>query len=214
MLRSRTTCFFFFQYDVTQTGAAGGGGEYDVQTGFGWSNGVVFEFIALFGDELLETDVDRAFDKSFREEIELNTHFDTGNGKSKLLKKDSNVSLLELLPFTPHSGSSSSTMAKGDAPICHHPALAIEEDEDEGEERENITESSRPTQLVDPCNETRPQLAADSHAPSSPSPLKVKVKAPVSRLDSASSDNGSRGLHEPKVNHAKNMISFFEKLAR
>ena len=29
------------QYNVNETGSAGGGGEYDVQTGFGWTNGVV-----------------------------------------------------------------------------------------------------------------------------------------------------------------------------
>ena len=203
---------------MTQSGEAGGGGEYDVQTGFGWSNGVVFEFIALFGDELLETDADRDFDSAFKEEIDLNTHFDVGGGKSKLLKKDSNVSLLELLPFTPSGGG---VAAKTDTPICHHPALAIEEDEDEGEDDDKTVRKSssqaRQAQNVErqtpePLNATRPELEAASHAPSSPSPL--KVKASLSRLDSTSSDNGSRGLHEPKVNHAKNMISFFEKLAR
>ena len=106
-------------------------------------------------------------------------------------------------------------------PICHHPALAIEEDEDEGEDddktvRKSSSQASQAPnverQTPEPLNVTRPELEAASHAPSSPSPL--KVKASLSRLDSTSSDNGSRGLHEPKVNHAKNMISFFEKLAR
>ncbi len=41
------------QYHANKLGSAGGGGEYEVQTGFGWSNGVVIEFMAIFGDELL-----------------------------------------------------------------------------------------------------------------------------------------------------------------
>ena len=35
--------FLLLKYDVNGAGAAGGGGEYEVQTGFGWSNGVVIE---------------------------------------------------------------------------------------------------------------------------------------------------------------------------
>ncbi len=99
----------FFQYDATSTqGQAGGGGEYEVQTGFGWSNGVVIEFMNLFGDELLADDgVDGKFvagaDKEEEEEmsaagaadgggdlVQLCTHFDVSKGKSKLI--DSRVS--------------------------------------------------------------------------------------------------------------------------
>ena len=40
------------KYDGRQTGSAGYGGEYDVQSGFGWTNGVVIEFIRGFGDSL------------------------------------------------------------------------------------------------------------------------------------------------------------------
>lgn len=36
------------QYDATSPGRGGGGGEYNVQEGFGWTNGVVFEFIKTF----------------------------------------------------------------------------------------------------------------------------------------------------------------------
>ncbi|CAH2235149.1 jg16140 [Pararge aegeria aegeria] len=39
----------FEKYDVVQPGKIGGGGEYNVQTGFGWSNGVVLEFLAKYG---------------------------------------------------------------------------------------------------------------------------------------------------------------------
>ena len=42
------------KYDAS--GSAGGGGEYEVQTGFGWTNGVLVEFMALFGDRLLQED--------------------------------------------------------------------------------------------------------------------------------------------------------------
>jgi len=34
-------------------GRGGSGGEYDVQTGFGWTNGVVFEFLSIFPDTKL-----------------------------------------------------------------------------------------------------------------------------------------------------------------
>lgn len=42
----------FEKYDVEQPGRVGGGGEYTVQTGFGWSNGVVLEFLAKYGHKL------------------------------------------------------------------------------------------------------------------------------------------------------------------
>ncbi|XP_053996141.1 trehalase-like [Hylaeus anthracinus] len=38
----------FEKYDSIRPGKGGGGGEYDVQTGFGWTNGVVFEFLNTF----------------------------------------------------------------------------------------------------------------------------------------------------------------------
>ena len=46
-------CNMFEKYNVNDTGNAGGGGEYDVQTGFGWTNGVVIDFMVTFGDDLL-----------------------------------------------------------------------------------------------------------------------------------------------------------------
>lgn len=33
-------------------GLPGGGGEYDVVVGFGWTNGVVLDFLNRFGDRL------------------------------------------------------------------------------------------------------------------------------------------------------------------
>ncbi|XP_078490269.1 trehalase isoform X1 [Ciona intestinalis] len=45
--------FMFEKYDVTQAdGVAGSGGEYDVQVGFGWTNGVVMSLLDRYGDVL------------------------------------------------------------------------------------------------------------------------------------------------------------------
>jgi alpha,alpha-trehalase len=41
---------FEFQYNAMEPGQGGGGGEYRVQTGFGWTNGVVLEFLSIFPD--------------------------------------------------------------------------------------------------------------------------------------------------------------------
>lgn len=107
---------------MNQTGSAGGGGEYDVQTGFGWSNGVVIEFMAIFGDELLKDNADAEAEYSntkFKEEIVLNTHFETSRGRSTLMKRDSNVNILP----EKHELEQSEKM-------MNHPALSIEEDEE------------------------------------------------------------------------------------
>ena len=39
----------FEKYDVNYKGVPGGGGEYEVQLGFGWTNGVVLDLIAKAG---------------------------------------------------------------------------------------------------------------------------------------------------------------------
>lgn len=46
----------FEKYDAEQAGKFGGGGEYNVQEGFGWSNGVVLEFLAKYGRRLTTGD--------------------------------------------------------------------------------------------------------------------------------------------------------------
>jgi len=33
-------------------------GEYEVQTGFGWTNGVIIDFMVIFGDDLLSDEED------------------------------------------------------------------------------------------------------------------------------------------------------------
>jgi len=39
------------KYDGVTPGVEGGGGEYDVQTGFGWTNGVMLHFLQKYGWE-------------------------------------------------------------------------------------------------------------------------------------------------------------------
>lgn len=45
----------FEKYDVEIVGLPGGGGEYNVQLGFGWSNGVALRLLDIFGDRLTAT---------------------------------------------------------------------------------------------------------------------------------------------------------------
>ncbi|KAF6106822.1 trehalase [Phyllostomus discolor] len=40
------------KYDISNGGQPGGGGEYEVQEGFGWTNGVVLMLLDLYGDRL------------------------------------------------------------------------------------------------------------------------------------------------------------------
>jgi len=42
----------FEKYDATRIGVPGHGGEYHVQAGFGWTNGVALHFLQEFGNEL------------------------------------------------------------------------------------------------------------------------------------------------------------------
>lgn len=51
-----TTKQMFEKYDAEIPGQVGGGGEYTVQEGFGWSNGVILEFLAKYGWTLTAVD--------------------------------------------------------------------------------------------------------------------------------------------------------------
>jgi len=42
-----------FQYDVRHIGEPGGGGEYEVQLGFGWTNGVVLQLIDKYAETII-----------------------------------------------------------------------------------------------------------------------------------------------------------------
>lgn len=47
---------FGSQYDATVSGGHGGGGEYEVQLGFGWSNGLIMDLLDKYGDRLTAED--------------------------------------------------------------------------------------------------------------------------------------------------------------
>ncbi|XP_044785585.1 uncharacterized protein LOC123329804 isoform X4 [Bubalus bubalis] len=40
------------EYDISNGGQPGGGGEYEVQEGFGWTNGVALMLLDRYGDRL------------------------------------------------------------------------------------------------------------------------------------------------------------------
>eukprot|EP00456_Euglypha_rotunda_P029839 TRINITY_DN23335_c0_g1_i1.p1 TRINITY_DN23335_c0_g1~~TRINITY_DN23335_c0_g1_i1.p1 ORF type:complete len:212 (+),score=16.88 TRINITY_DN23335_c0_g1_i1:234-869(+) len=46
------TGYMFEKYDATIPGGTGGGGEYDLQAGFGWTNGVVITLLDRYGSQL------------------------------------------------------------------------------------------------------------------------------------------------------------------
>lgn len=48
----------FEKYDASILGKRGCGGEYMVQKGFGWTNGVIFSLINTFKDDLINLDAD------------------------------------------------------------------------------------------------------------------------------------------------------------
>lgn len=56
MLGFEDTNQMFEKYDAEKPGQVGGGGEYTVQEGFGWSNGVILEFLTKYGRSLTSTD--------------------------------------------------------------------------------------------------------------------------------------------------------------
>lgn len=48
------TGMIFEKYSSLEIGERGSGGEYTVQSGFGWTNGTLMSLIKLFGDELIQ----------------------------------------------------------------------------------------------------------------------------------------------------------------
>ena len=50
--------FLVFQYMVRRQGGIGKGGEYNVQKGFGWSNGVALQMLSHHGRSLEAPDVE------------------------------------------------------------------------------------------------------------------------------------------------------------
>ncbi|XP_076760877.1 trehalase isoform X2 [Xylocopa sonorina] len=46
----------FEKYDATVSGGHGGGGEYEVQLGFGWTNGIIMDLLDKYGDRFAAED--------------------------------------------------------------------------------------------------------------------------------------------------------------
>lgn len=49
----RETGAMYEKYVATEFGASGSGGEYEVQKGFGWSNGAVLDLLDRYGSKLI-----------------------------------------------------------------------------------------------------------------------------------------------------------------
>src|SRR5256885_14622940 len=47
------------KYDVMSTGRSGGGGEYPLQDGFGWTNGVMSKLMAVYPKDSAYSDVNQ-----------------------------------------------------------------------------------------------------------------------------------------------------------
>lgn len=41
------------KYVATEMGGHGGGGEYEIQTGFGWTNGVALDLLSMYGESVV-----------------------------------------------------------------------------------------------------------------------------------------------------------------
>ncbi|XP_047101886.1 trehalase-like [Schistocerca piceifrons] len=50
------TKYMYEKYDATLIGVGGGGGEYRVQLGFGWTNGIILELLNKYGHQLQVVD--------------------------------------------------------------------------------------------------------------------------------------------------------------
>jgi alpha,alpha-trehalase len=51
-LAYKETQSMYEKYNAEEVGGHGGGGEYGVQLGFGWSNGVVLDFLNKYGQQM------------------------------------------------------------------------------------------------------------------------------------------------------------------
>lgn len=72
-----STGMMFEKYDATSPGKGGGGGEYKVQEGFGWTNGIVLEFLHTFPSMKLQKDV--SYDESNGVDYNNNNTHDHNN---------------------------------------------------------------------------------------------------------------------------------------
>uniref|UniRef100_A0A8C2BEU9 Trehalase n=1 Tax=Cyprinus carpio TaxID=7962 RepID=A0A8C2BEU9_CYPCA len=51
-IQTNWRAYIKYEYDVNGDGKPGGGGEYEVQLGFGWTNGVALQLLNQYGDRL------------------------------------------------------------------------------------------------------------------------------------------------------------------
>ncbi|EPR80073.1 Trehalase [Spraguea lophii 42_110] len=65
---------FFEKYSCKEEGKEGGGGEYVIQLGFGWTNGVLLKFIKEFGDKLDGDITERLTERKIDEYLEEKIH--------------------------------------------------------------------------------------------------------------------------------------------
>ncbi|CAB4063124.1 TREH [Lepeophtheirus salmonis] len=80
-------CKIFEKYSVVDRGTAGGGGEYEVQEGFGWTNGVIIDLIAMFRDDLL-VDHSKEIEDPEPTKDDVIAVFDVSSGKSHPLRSN------------------------------------------------------------------------------------------------------------------------------
>ena len=55
-VKQTTLAYIILQYDASVPGGHGGGGEYENQMGFGWTNGVILDLLNKYGDRLTLND--------------------------------------------------------------------------------------------------------------------------------------------------------------
>jgi len=70
---------FLLQYDCTEVAKIGGGGEYEVQVGFGWSNGTVLDFLDMYRDRLKWDDDGVCSTSERRESEDYSSHNEGGD---------------------------------------------------------------------------------------------------------------------------------------
>ena len=76
-----------FQYDATVFGGHGGGGEYEIQEGFGWTNGVIMELLRKYGGRLTVHDsfTDPGYEPSHQSESRITVAGSPPNSPGQVL---------------------------------------------------------------------------------------------------------------------------------
>lgn len=87
---------FYEKYNCKTPGFTGKGGEYEPQTGFGWTNGTALSFIYEFGDDLVYGPDHTESYKRILEILEERTGRDRLNEQKG--SKNMPVSLMEVIP--------------------------------------------------------------------------------------------------------------------